>query len=172
MRRSLYLFRKTNPIFYQDLPRDHVLNFVYSTEEGWLNGWSTETNLTSNSILKSAIKHKAPRHLTQQLLYSSHILTPSTYVPHTVTQTEYNFIVLFLLHRCLIFNRCCCLCAVERGETLFVLLCPSLIGPWPCRWVRDAKEEEEEWEDPKSLSSGFKAFLTHSLWTVVCMKCW
>lgn len=56
----------------------------------------------------------------------------------------------FLLYCCLTFNRrrCLCLYCNITGDSFSIAL-SSLIGPMPCRWVRD--EKAEEWEDPKSF---------------------
>lgn len=61
-----------------------------------------------------------------------------------------------------------CVCTVIWWETRFLSLCPLWLDPghvsgWEMKRRRSGRIQ--------SLSSGFKARFTHSLWTVVFMKC-
>lgn len=109
----------------------------------------------SSNLPRSAIISIELRRLTQQLL-EPYPNQPRTLPCHILynrqvrDRMELTFTVFFLLYRCLTFNRCRSLCLYcnMMGDSFSITL-SSLIGPRPCRWVRD--EKEEEWEDPKSF---------------------
>lgn len=101
----------------------------------------------------------------------SNSATPYTSLPHTVQQTEWSsflqasscYIVTWHSIGAALF-----VCTVIWWETCFLSLCPLWLDPghvggWEMKRRRSGRI--------RRLSSGFKACFTHSLWTVVGMKC-
>lgn len=119
----------------------------------WIKLFFRNISQYSSNLPHSAFISIRPKPLIQQLLYPSkcHTLPWPFCLYHRQVRDrmELIFTVIFLLYCCLSFNRCHSLCLYCNMMGEFSITLSSLIGLWPCWWVRD--EKEEEWEDPKSF---------------------
>lgn len=85
----------------------------------------TASNLDHSALISTQLRRPAQRH-------------PASY--STTERTELIFTGLSPLCRYPTFIRCCSLCLYcNKMGDLFSITLSSLIGLWPCWWVRDEK---------------------------------